>query len=35
MMLLGEIKHAAKSLKKWMAPRHVPTSLQFFPAKIA
>ncbi|QWG19207.1 coniferyl aldehyde dehydrogenase [Bradyrhizobium sediminis] len=33
MMLLGEIKHAAKSLKQWMAPKRVATSLQFFPAK--
>ncbi|QWG14042.1 coniferyl aldehyde dehydrogenase [Bradyrhizobium sediminis] len=33
MMLLGEIKHAAKSLKNWMAPKRVATSLQFFPAK--
>ncbi|QWG24238.1 coniferyl aldehyde dehydrogenase [Bradyrhizobium sediminis] len=33
MMLLGEIKHAAKNLKTWMAPKRVATSLQFFPAK--
>ena len=33
MLVLGEIKHAAKSLKAWMAPRRVATSLQFFPAK--
>ena len=33
MLVLGEIKHAAKSLKKWMAPQRVSTSLQFFPAK--
>ena len=33
MLVLGEIKHAAKSLKNWMAPRRVATSLQFFPAK--
>jgi coniferyl-aldehyde dehydrogenase len=33
MMVLGEIKHAAKHLKKWMAPRRVSTTLQFFPAK--
>jgi coniferyl-aldehyde dehydrogenase len=32
-MLLGEIKHATKSLKQWMAPRRVSTALQFFPAK--
>jgi coniferyl-aldehyde dehydrogenase len=33
MLVLGEIKHAAKHLKKWMAPRHVSTALQFMPAK--
>ena len=33
MLVLGEIKHAAKSLKTWMAPKRVATSLQFFPAK--
>ena len=33
MLVLGEIRHAAKSLKDWMAPRRVATSLQFFPAK--
>jgi coniferyl-aldehyde dehydrogenase len=33
MLVLGEIKHAAKQLKKWMAPRRVSTALQFFPAK--
>ena len=33
MLVLGEIRHAAKSLGKWMAPRRVTTSLQFFPAK--
>jgi coniferyl-aldehyde dehydrogenase len=33
MLVLGEIKHAAKSLKQWMAPRRVATALQFFPAK--
>lgn len=33
MLVLGEIKHAAKSLGKWMAPKRVATSLQFFPAK--
>ncbi len=33
MLVLGEIKHAAKSLRKWMAPQRVATSLQFFPAK--
>ena len=33
MLVLGEIKHAANSLAKWMAPKRVATSLQFFPAK--
>ncbi|MFH1341579.1 MAG: coniferyl aldehyde dehydrogenase [Pseudomonadota bacterium] len=33
MLVLGEIKHAAKSLASWMAPKRVATSLQFFPAK--
>ena len=31
--MLGEIKHAAKHLKKWMAPQRVSTALQFMPAK--
>jgi coniferyl-aldehyde dehydrogenase len=31
--VLGEIRHAAKSLKKWMAPRRIATTLQFMPAK--
>jgi len=31
--LLGEIKHAAKHVKRWMAPRHVATALQFMPAR--
>ena len=33
LLVLGEIKHAAKHLKKWMAPRRVSTALQFMPAK--
>lgn len=33
MLVLGEIKHAAKSLKKWMTPQRVSTTLQFMPAK--
>ncbi len=33
LLVLGEIKHAARHLKKWMAPRHVPTALQFMPAR--
>ncbi len=33
LLVLGEIKHAAKHLKKWMAPQRVSTALQFLPAK--
>jgi coniferyl-aldehyde dehydrogenase len=33
LFVLGEIKHAARHLKKWMAPRRVATALQFFPAR--
>jgi coniferyl-aldehyde dehydrogenase len=33
MLVLGEIRHAGKHLKKWMAPRRVSTALQFMPAK--
>jgi len=33
LLVLGEIKHAAKHLKKWMAPQRIPTALQFAPAK--
>ena len=33
LFVLGEIKHAAKHLKKWMAPRRVSTTLQFMPAR--
>ncbi|WGS20267.1 MULTISPECIES: coniferyl aldehyde dehydrogenase [unclassified Bradyrhizobium] len=33
MLVLGEIKHAATHLKRWMAPRKIPTTLQFAPAK--
>src|SRR6201987_1736983 len=33
LVLYGEIRHATKHLKKWMAPRRVPTALQFLPAK--
>ena len=32
-MVLGEIRHATKHLKKWMAPRRIATALQFMPAK--
>jgi coniferyl-aldehyde dehydrogenase len=33
LLVLGEIKHATKHLKTWMAPQRVPTALQFLPAK--
>ena len=33
LLVLGEIRHAAKHLKKWMAPQRVPTTLQFMPAR--
>ncbi|MDR2990606.1 MAG: coniferyl aldehyde dehydrogenase [Burkholderiaceae bacterium] len=33
LMVLGEIRHAAKHLKRWMAPRRVATELQFMPAR--
>ncbi|MGY4567397.1 coniferyl aldehyde dehydrogenase [Bradyrhizobium sp. USDA 3256] len=33
MLVLGEIRHAAKHLKGWMASRKVPTTVQFAPAK--
>jgi coniferyl-aldehyde dehydrogenase len=33
MLVYGEIRHAAKHLRKWMAPRRVSTALQFMPAK--
>ena len=33
MLVLGEIKHAAKHLKKWMAPQRVSTALQFMLAR--
>ena len=33
LLVLGEIKHAAKHLKKWMALQRVSTALQFMPAK--
>jgi coniferyl-aldehyde dehydrogenase len=32
MLVLSEIRHTAKHLKKWMAPRRVSTTLQFAPA---
>jgi coniferyl-aldehyde dehydrogenase len=33
MMVSGEISHATKHLKKWMAPQRIPTTLQFAPAR--
>jgi coniferyl-aldehyde dehydrogenase len=33
LFLLTEIKHVAKHLQSWMAPRRVSTALQFWPAK--
>jgi coniferyl-aldehyde dehydrogenase len=33
LFVLGETKHAAKHLKKWMVPRRIATALQFMPAK--
>jgi coniferyl-aldehyde dehydrogenase len=33
LLVLGEIRHAAKHLKKWMAPRRVSTTLQFMPGR--
>ena len=33
LLVLGEIKHAAKHLKAWMAPQRVSTALQFVPAR--
>jgi len=33
LLVLGEIKHAAKHLKKWTAPQRIATALQFAPAK--
>jgi coniferyl-aldehyde dehydrogenase len=32
MMVSGEIKHATKHLKEWMAPQRISTALQFAPA---
>ena len=33
MLVLSEITHAAKHLRKWMAVQRVPTALQFVPAR--
>src|ERR1700722_11715579 len=32
-LVLGEIKHATKNLKKWRPPRRIATALQFMPAR--
>ncbi len=33
LMLYGEVRHATKHLKKWMAPQRIATGLQFLPAR--
>ena len=33
LLVLGEIRHATRHLKKWMAPQRISTALQFMPAK--
>ena len=33
LFVLAEIKHATKHLNRWIAPKHVATELQYFPAK--
>jgi coniferyl-aldehyde dehydrogenase len=33
LLVLAEIRHAAKHLEKWMAPQRISTALQFMPAK--
>jgi coniferyl-aldehyde dehydrogenase len=33
LFLFSEIKHVSQHLKSWMAPRRIPTALQFWPAK--
>ncbi len=33
LLVLGEIKHATKHLKRWMAPQRIATQLQFLPAQ--
>ncbi|MDE2379788.1 coniferyl aldehyde dehydrogenase [Bradyrhizobium sp.] len=33
LMLYGEVRHATKHLKKWMAPQRIATALQFLPAR--
>ena len=33
LFLFTEIKHTTRHLKRWMAPRRIPTAVQFWPAK--
>ena len=33
LFLLGEIRHAARHVKTWMAPRRIATALQFMPGR--
>ena len=33
LLVLGEIRHATRHLKKWMAPQRISTALQFMPAR--
>lgn len=33
LFVLAEIRHATKNLGRWMAPKHVVTELQYFPAR--
>ena len=33
LFVMSEIRHAEKHLKTWMAPKHVATQLQFWPAR--
>ena len=33
LMIYAEVRHAAKHLKKWMAPQRIATALQFLPAR--
>jgi coniferyl-aldehyde dehydrogenase len=33
LLVLGEIKHAERHVKSWMAPQRIATQLQFLPAK--
>src|SRR5690242_9612444 len=33
LLVLGEIRHATKHLRSWMAPQRIATALQFLPAR--